>query len=249
MKNQRAFTLIELSIVLIIIGLLVAGIVGGQSLINQARLRSFVADANKYAVALHAFSLEYDALPGDMDNATAYWGSAAGCAYTNAEPTGSADGDGTCNGDGNADVSELNQELYMLWEHLTLSEIMPGEYSGISNGIGVLGLEEGYNCPATRLDTSACFMMFTDNANNNLPNGLYAVVYKIDGNAVGVNDLLTPRDMSSIDRKTDDGVPNKGFVSNRSFSGNCEVTVGLEQQYNLTHTLVACVPNYLITTN
>ena len=52
---RRGFTLIELSIVIVIIGLIVAGVVGGQSVIKQAKLKTIIQDVNKYTVANHMF--------------------------------------------------------------------------------------------------------------------------------------------------------------------------------------------------
>ena len=66
-SKRSAFTLIELSIVLIIIGLLVAGITGGASLIKSAQLRSVMSEARGYNVAVNSFVVQYDELPGDYD--------------------------------------------------------------------------------------------------------------------------------------------------------------------------------------
>jgi len=68
--KRSAFTLVELSIVLVILGLLVGGTLTGQSLIHAAELRSVVKDYEKYKTAMHVFEDKYFALPGDMTNAT-----------------------------------------------------------------------------------------------------------------------------------------------------------------------------------
>jgi prepilin-type N-terminal cleavage/methylation domain-containing protein len=74
-RKKSAFSLIELSIVLIIIGLLIAGITGGASLIKSSELRSVMGEARGYAVAVNSFYTNYNALPGDYNvavgNATA----------------------------------------------------------------------------------------------------------------------------------------------------------------------------------
>jgi prepilin-type N-terminal cleavage/methylation domain-containing protein len=64
-KKRSAFTLIEIAIVLIIIGLLVAGITGGASLIKAAQLRAVMAEARNYQITANAFLVKYDNLPGD----------------------------------------------------------------------------------------------------------------------------------------------------------------------------------------
>lgn len=70
-SKKSAFSLIELSIVLIIIGLLIAGVTGGASLIKSSELRSAISEARGYAVAVNGFYAQYNALPGDYEVAIA----------------------------------------------------------------------------------------------------------------------------------------------------------------------------------
>ena len=67
MNNNKAFSLIELSIVLIIIGLLVAGITGGQSLIESAKVQSFYSSLNNYKQAFNTFYVSHGRFPGDFN--------------------------------------------------------------------------------------------------------------------------------------------------------------------------------------
>ena len=64
-SKKSAFSLIELSIVLIIIGLLIAGITGGASLIKSATLRAVMTEARNYNTAVNSFYVAYNAYPGD----------------------------------------------------------------------------------------------------------------------------------------------------------------------------------------
>ena len=66
-SKKSAFSLIELSIVLIIIGLLIAGITGGASLIKSSELRSIMGEARGFAVSVNSFFTQYDQYPGDSD--------------------------------------------------------------------------------------------------------------------------------------------------------------------------------------
>ena len=66
--NPLAFSLIELSIVLIIIGLLVAGVIGGQSLIRNAKQRSFISELREYKTAMNTFYSLKERLPSDVNN-------------------------------------------------------------------------------------------------------------------------------------------------------------------------------------
>ena len=73
---MRAFSLVELSIVLVILGLLTGGILAGQSLIRAAELRAVTTEYQRYVAAVQTFRDKYMALPGDMPNAIAFWGAA-----------------------------------------------------------------------------------------------------------------------------------------------------------------------------
>ena len=66
--NNKGFSLIELSIVLIIIGLLVAGITGGASLIKSAELRAVMSEVRNYQTAVNAYYTATGKLPGGLDD-------------------------------------------------------------------------------------------------------------------------------------------------------------------------------------
>lgn len=76
MKRNSGFSLIELSIVLIIIGLLVAGITGGASLIKSAELRAIMSEVSNYRVAVNTHLSLRDSLPGDYNRGTTKGGNA-----------------------------------------------------------------------------------------------------------------------------------------------------------------------------
>jgi len=113
-KNSKGFTLVELSIVIVIIGLIVAGVVGGQALVRQSKLRSIITDHQKISTAMNAFKLEYNYLPGDIPNATSYWGG------------------GEVSGNGNG-FTDYGTEWRHVFRHLGLAEILPGTYA-VSEG-------------------------------------------------------------------------------------------------------------------
>lgn len=69
-RDRRGFTLIELAIVLVIIGLVVGSVLVGRDLIHVAMLRAQISDLIKYETAVRTFQGKYNALPGDMANAT-----------------------------------------------------------------------------------------------------------------------------------------------------------------------------------
>ena len=86
-RRHDAFTLIELSVVLVIVGLIVAAIVAGSSMVASAKLQSGIRTTETINRAVVQFYGVYKAYPGDMDNAYSYWGSACDATPSN------------CNGD------------------------------------------------------------------------------------------------------------------------------------------------------
>ena len=122
--NTRGFSLVELSIVLVILGLLTGGILAGQNMIRAAELRSVITEFQTYQTSQRTFQGKYLALPGDMTNATDFWGSAGGAGFIgDGCEAASGTGTQTCNGNGNgaintpASASEYG-ERFTYWQHL-----------------------------------------------------------------------------------------------------------------------------------
>src|SRR5438270_6983180 len=76
MKRQHGFTLVEIAIVLVIIGLLLGGILKGQEMITQAKIKNSIADFSGISAAYHGYQDRYRAIPGDDPNATGRWSGA-----------------------------------------------------------------------------------------------------------------------------------------------------------------------------
>src|SRR5260221_9697161 len=72
-RKQAGFTLVEIAIVLVIIGLLLGGILKGQEMITQARIKNAINDFNGITVAVTSYQDRYRFLPGDDKGATARW--------------------------------------------------------------------------------------------------------------------------------------------------------------------------------
>ncbi len=73
-KNiKSAFSLVELSIVLVIIGLIVGGVTVGQDMIENAKMKATIKKINEYSVAITTFKDKYFYYPGDLVNAWDYW--------------------------------------------------------------------------------------------------------------------------------------------------------------------------------
>lgn len=161
---RTGFSLVELSIVLVILGLLTGGILAGQNLIRAAELRSVVTEFQSYQTAVRTFQGKYFSLPGDMPNATDFWG-APGNNTANC-PATAGTGSQTCNGDGDGvvdinNVANQYDEPLLFWQHLANSGLIEGSYTGIAGGAGTGHTIPGVNGPRSkifefRLGSSTC---------------------------------------------------------------------------------------------
>ena len=172
----HAFTLMELAIVLIVIGLLTGGIVAGNEIYHNTKLTSIMSDAEKFRSQMKNFKDKYDYYPGDFPNATTLWGamtSPAACDTAGTASTGrfsttpvALTCDGRGNGtigmyftdstqfshgapDANVDMRELREKFYV-WQHLSLAGYLGSQYSGHSSVTGNNhAISPGVNVPET----------------------------------------------------------------------------------------------------
>lgn len=118
-NKQSGFTLVEIAIVLVIIGLLLGGILKGQELINSARVRNLADQNSAIQAAYFGFIDRYRQVPGDMcqDDARDALGT------QNIETVSDDCGDGRIN------VDNWN-EVAGVWEHLSKAGFISGNYEG-----------------------------------------------------------------------------------------------------------------------
>jgi len=248
--TTHGFSLVELSIVLVILGLLTGGILGGQSLIRAAELRTISTDANRYITAAQTFRDKYFQLPGDMSNAQSFWGVAhatpATCVTTaSTSPL-------TCNGNGDGMVynSTGSNESYRFWQHLANTGLIEGTYDGITHGSTSFS-STTENSPRGRLSNSLWFVwnwtapqsgqwVFDGDYGNRLSTGVQAA------NSEPSNVLLTPSEQWNIDTKMDDGLPAQGKVK-AAWNGCTTATASnqLSATYQLSQSGKACMPLFV----
>lgn len=147
--KKDGFTLLEMAIGLIIIGLVIGGIIQGVSLMDSAKMKRVASDLSDINNAIALFNDKYGYFPGDMPNATTVWGRADGGADVTqncANPDTNinlADPMATCNGNGNHRIADYsasaamrNNEAYRFWQHLSNAGLISGKYTGIGGAPG-----------------------------------------------------------------------------------------------------------------
>jgi prepilin-type N-terminal cleavage/methylation domain-containing protein len=124
-NKQSGFTLVEIAIVLVIIGLLLGGVLKGQELINSAKVKNFATDFRSVPLFIYGYQDKYRALPGDDANyATHVGGAATAAGVTLLAPTAGTLGNGTLNGFYNSVTA--TDETVAFWQQVRLSGLAAG---------------------------------------------------------------------------------------------------------------------------
>lgn len=218
-RCKSAFSLVELSIVLVILGLLVGGVLSGQSLIKASELRAIITEHDRYATAVRSFRDKYLQLPGDMSQATQIWGKNA--AYCNGDP-GTATTTGTCNGngDGNIDIAlvpDSSSDMFQFWHQLDLAGLIEGHYTGIAGPAHVHDSSVNTNVPGSRMPNAVWSVENVpssagDIRNFNVETGNVFMLGAAVTGECPYGKVLTPEQAWNIDTKMDDGKPASGSL-------------------------------------
>ncbi|RYE12321.1 MAG: prepilin-type N-terminal cleavage/methylation domain-containing protein [Rickettsiales bacterium] len=183
-KNDKAFSLIELSIVITVIALIIAGTIVGADMLRRSRIRSVINESTKYITAIYSFKYQYNYYPGDIPSATSLIPSA------------------TYNGNGDF-IINYSSEAWNSWVHLNFANLIDStwDYSQTEPG-------SGYN-PNTswRMESPSSaiynFQAYTINTIGLSGCGL---------NHTNTCDGISPLDAYDIDLKMDDSNPSTGSI-------------------------------------
>ncbi len=158
MKSRQAgFTLVEIAIVLVIIGLLLGGVLKGQELINSAKVKNFATDFRNIPLFIYGYQDKYKALPGDHDSTRLAAAISGATAATT--PASGARGNGVIEGAWNSNVP--TDESILFWQHVRLAGLSAGPTTAPANAAaietfrptnsdgGIIGITSGQNTPIT----------------------------------------------------------------------------------------------------
>ncbi len=190
MKKTQGFTLVEIAIVLVIIGLLLGGILKGQEMITQAKIKNVIADFSGISAAYHGYVDRYKKIPGDDPCAGAGAGLTVGnCGTTTprwAAPAAGGDGNGQIAGKYNS--ASAADESRLWWDHLRRAGFVSGvgDQQPFNALTGQIGVQTGDTAGGAALGGFAGIIICSAN--------------------------LPDKVAIAADTQMDDGVPDKGTV-------------------------------------
>ena len=196
-RQQSGFTLVEIAIVLVIIGLLLGGVLKGQELINSAKVKNFANDFRNIPLYIYGYQDRFKAIPGDDAAVVAHLGAAATLATT---PAGTV-GNGAING--NWDTVTLTDESMLFWQHVRLANLAPGSTTVAANAT-----YWPVNADSGRVGIEAGSANFIQNVNAaGAANGTF-----LTGAYVICSDGILGRFALQLDTTLDDGNPQTGSL-------------------------------------
>ncbi|AIF81604.1 prepilin-type N-terminal cleavage/methylation domain-containing protein [endosymbiont of Acanthamoeba sp. UWC8] len=233
----KGFTLIELSAVILIIGIIISSVSYGLNLADQARLRSVITEANEYMEAINLFEQKYGNLPGDIPTASDLWGTTCDATPSN------------CNGNGDGVIyyssSLLKNEAMRAWQHLSLAGMIRGSYTGIASIANQTDI--GVNAPESKYSNGGWSIYYHQPYNPPYDTGQSLIIGMFQANSLPGNSLIIPLDAYNIDTKIDDGLPRTGLVWGDSATTFCFVNATyVDSPYNIVNTTTpACILSFI----
>lgn len=241
-KQIKAFTLVELSIVIAIIGVLITMVISGKELYQNSKTKILVKQFKTIDSAISFFKSSYKALPGDMDTATRYWSSSA-----------NGDGDGTIEYalDGSFEVEGLRA-----FQQLNLTDLLVGDFCGTQAGssdstcqaaaTGKKGARIDINIPKTTYEGVGIYIDYIDYASHLGSSNHWIIAGKEVADSQNTGSALVPKTAYLIDLKFDDSFPETGNILANGSGTTC-YDASSPKEYQQTTDSVTCTIGYKIT--
>ena len=214
--TQQGFTLIELSIVLVIIGLIIGGVLVGQEMIAAAQGRAQISQIEKYNTAVNTFQTKYGGIPGDLNiTLAAQFGFVTlGCAAV-----GARDGNGLIDGlPGGHPLIQAVGETGLFWQDLStagfLDTTIPNNGAAQVLGGGASPVLSsttiGQYLPSAKIGGGNFLYVYEVNGMNWY--GLSTVTSINSSGQLFSNTQISVTQAYNLDKKIDDGMPTTGIV-------------------------------------
>lgn len=203
---KRGFTLVELAIVLVIIGLLIGGILAASSMLETVKINSGIRQLSQYDVAVNNFRNIYKGFPGDNVRFTPHGDNDGLIDIANGVPGGEMCVGGAC------------QEKYNFWPQLSETKMISETYITMQNGVR----RPGIDLPISKLrkDIFIDILSSTTNSSYAGPKGNYYLMTSFNADRRVIGTLAF-----AMDRKIDDLRGNTGTVrsTDQNDGGECEI--------------------------
>jgi prepilin-type N-terminal cleavage/methylation domain-containing protein len=217
-RSQKGFSLIEIAVVLVIVGIVIGGVFQGRELIDKARLQKLTTMLNQLQMSVTHFREDFGYFPGDLPEAKEYLGG----------DIRGGNGDGILDGN----YKEAWSEVMLFWLHLERSGKLPNIQFHEGHGRSP---SDGFFLPKTPLGG---MLLIQHNPRPDYE-GPWLIIANLRGEKL--TPLLTPAQAHFIDKTLDDGNPNTGHVRSCNSEGETRCLRPDEGGYNLTEKKAACI--------
>lgn len=238
---QSGFTLVELAIVLVIIGLIVGGVLVGQDLIKAAEIRASVTQIEKFNAAATTFRGKYDGYPGDLIRTRAQQFGLMATGSTGADGLG--DGDGLIeNGGTAADKQGVGGESTLFWVHLTQAGLMEQGFATATGAVAAVAANDAAVAlllPQSRIRDAADIHVTSIAGRNYFYSSAITAVTATTGAVTEANPAFSPYEAENIDKKIDDGRYFTGLV--RAYASLVAATANTQDAGAAAGTAGACI--------